>query len=64
MHACTVSIYLPDVCSCFGTFMHAAAQFVISTVTVSVESVGGTTPGVRVTWNTTVPPDVNNLTFD
>ena len=37
--------------------MHAASQFSISIVTVSAESVGGSTPGVRVTWNTTVPPE-------
>ena len=37
--------------------MHAAAQFHFSTITLSAESVGGSTPGVRVTWNTTVPPE-------
>ena len=37
--------------------MHAVTQFHFSTVTVSAESVSGSTPGVRVTWNTTVPPD-------
>ena len=37
--------------------MHAAAQFHFYDVTVSAESVGGSTPGVRVTWNTTVPPE-------
>ena len=37
--------------------MHAASQFLFSTVTVNAESVGGSTPGVRVTWNTTVPPE-------
>ena len=36
--------------------MHAVAQFDFQTVTVSAESVGGSTPGARVTWNTTVPP--------
>ena len=36
---------------------HAAAQFSLSTFTVSAESVSGSTPGVRVTWNTTVPPE-------
>ena len=37
--------------------MHAAVQFILSsTVTVSAESVDGPTPSVRVTWNTTVPP--------
>ena len=35
--------------------MHAVTQFHLFTVTVSAESVGGSTPGVRVTWNTTVP---------
>ena len=35
----------------------AAAQFSLSNnVTVSAESVDGPTPAVRVTWNTTVPP--------
>ena len=37
--------------------MHAVTQFYFSTVTVSAESVGGSTPGVRVTWSTTVPPE-------
>ena len=36
-------------------FTHADAQFLSSTVTWSAESVDGSTPGVRVTWNTTVP---------
>ena len=48
------------VCSCFiftGTFMHAVTQFHFFNVTVSAESVGGSTPGVRVTWRTTVPPE-------
>ena len=36
--------------------MHAVTQFHFFIVTVSAESVGGSTPGVRVTWNTTVPP--------
>ena len=34
---------------------HAAGQFSLSNVTVSAESVGGSTPGVRVTWKTTTP---------
>ena len=34
----------------------AVTQFHLRTVTASAESVGGPTPGVRVTWNTTVPP--------
>ena len=53
-------IYLPDICSCFifmSTFKHAVSQFHSSIVSVSAESVGGSTPGVRVTWNTTVPPE-------
>ena len=37
--------------------MHAVTQFHLRTVTVSAKSVGGSTPGVRVTWNTTVPPE-------
>ena len=38
--------------------MHAAVQFYHHTVTtVNAESVGGSTPGVRVTWNTTLPPE-------
>ena len=37
--------------------MHAVTQFHFFTVTVSAESVGDPTPGVRVTWNTKVPPE-------
>ena len=37
--------------------MHVVVQFHRSTVTVSAESVGGSTPGARVTWNTTLPPE-------
>ena len=37
--------------------MPAVTQFLFSTVILSAESVGGSTPGVRVTWSTTVPPD-------
>ena len=37
--------------------MHAAVQFHKRYVTVSAESVGGSTPGVRVTWNITLPPE-------
>ena len=37
--------------------MHAVTQFYFRTVNVSAERVGGPTPGVRVTWNTTVPPE-------
>ena len=41
-----------------STFIHAVTQFHFSTVTVSAESVGGSTPGARVTWNTTtLPPE-------
>ena len=53
-------IYLPDACSCFvftSTFMHAVTQFHFRNVAMSAESVDGSTPGVRVTWNTTVPPE-------
>ena len=43
-------------------FMHAV---VFSTVTVSAESMNGTTPGVRVTWNTTLPPEcVTSVTVE
>ena len=37
-------------------FTHADAQFLSSNLTVSAESVGDSIPGVRVTWNTTLPP--------
>ena len=37
--------------------MHVAAQFTLSTVTASAESVDGPTPTARVTWNTTAPPE-------
>ena len=37
--------------------MHAVTQFHFHTVNVSAEHVGGSTPGARVTWNTTVPPE-------
>ena len=37
--------------------MLAVVQFLSSTVTVNAESVGDSTPGARVTWNTTVPPE-------
>ena len=37
--------------------INAVTQFHFSTVTVSAESVGNSTPGVRVTWNTTTPPE-------
>ena len=38
-------------------FTHADAQFRSSNLTVRAESVGGSTPGARVTWNTTLPPE-------
>ena len=38
-------------------YIHSATQFQFSTVTVNAESVNGPTPAVRVTWNTTVPPE-------
>ena len=47
---CSV-MYLLSLC------LHTAAQFSLSNVTVNAESVGGSTPGVRVTWSTTVPPE-------
>ena len=37
--------------------MHAAADLSFRTVTVSAERVDGSTPGVRVTWSTGVPPE-------
>ena len=46
--------------------MYAAAQFALSTVIVRAESVvERSTPGVRVTWRTTVPPEcVTSLTVE
>ena len=46
--------------------MHVVVQFHRSTVTVrSAESVGGSTPGVRVIWNTTIPPEcVTSVTVE
>ena len=39
-------------------YIHTATQFLLSyTVIASAESVDGPTPAVRVTWNTTVPPE-------
>ena len=38
-------------------FTHADAQFLSSNLTVRAESVGGSTPGARVTWNTTLPAE-------
>ena len=44
-----------------STFTHAVTQFHFFTVnTVSVESVGGSTPGARVTWSTTVPSECSD----
>ena len=40
---------------CFYNFLHSVTQFYNCIVTASAESVGGSTPGVRVTWETTVP---------
>ena len=37
--------------------MYTDAQFLSSNLTVRAESVGGSTPGVRVTWRTTLPPE-------
>ena len=38
--------------------MHTVVDFYYRTVnTVNAESVGGSTPGARITWNTTVPPE-------
>ena len=43
----------------------AVLQFHHRTVTVSAESVGGSTPGVRVTWNTTLLPEcVTTMTVE
>ena len=39
------------------TSIHAAADFSLHTVTVSAESVDDSTPGAKVTWSTTVPPE-------
>ena len=57
-------IYLPDAyaytdtVASFSTFMHAVSQFDFRNVKIlSAESMGGSTPGVRVTWSTTVPPE-------
>ena len=37
--------------------MHVVHQFHPFTVNVSAESVGGSTPGVRLTWSTALPPE-------
>ena len=45
--------------------MHTVNQFDKFNVTMSAESVGGSTPGVRVTWNTTIPPEcVTSVTVE
>ena len=44
--------YLPGV-----IFIHADAQFRSSNLTARAEGVGDSTPGVRVTCSTTLPPD-------
>ena len=44
--------YLPKM-----IFTHADARFLSCKLIMSAESVGGSTPGVRVAWNTTVPPE-------
>ena len=48
------------------TKTHTAAQFLLSTFTVSAESVvDGSTPAARVTWSTTVPPQcVSSVTVE
>ena len=48
MHAVAMPVF---------TFMRAVFQFHSRTVTVSAESANGSTPGVRVTWRTTLPPE-------
>ena len=45
-------VYLPAM-----IFTHADARFRSFNLTVSTESVGGSTPGVRVTWSTALPPE-------
>ena len=43
----------------------AAVSFARQSVTVSAERVDGSTPGARVTWSTTVPPEcVASVTVD
>ena len=37
--------------------MHAVFQFNNFEVNASAKSVGGSIPGVRVTWSTTIPPE-------
>ena len=38
-------------------FTHADAQFLSSNLTARAESVSDSTPGARVTWSTTLPPE-------
>ena len=58
-------ISIVDACRCFGTFIHAVTEFHSSIVTVSAESLSGSSPGVRVTWSTTVPHEcVTNVTVE
>jgi len=47
----------PDCDIPHSTQFRAAADFSLRTVTASAESVDGSTPGARVTWSTTVPPE-------
>ena len=42
--------------SLYTVTVNAAAQFTLSTVNASAESVDGSTPAARVTWSTTAPP--------
>ena len=47
------------------TIIFAAARFTLATILVSAESVNGSTPGARVTWRTTVPPEcMTSLTVE
>ena len=39
------------------TCIHAAVDFSLRPITVSAEREDGSTPGARVTWSTTVPPE-------
>ena len=50
----TLNLYV--IFSTIKFYIHTAAQFALSTVTASAESVDGTTPAARVTWSTTIPP--------
>ena len=45
-------LYLPAM-----IFAHADAEFRSLSLIVSTESVGGSIPGVRVTWSTALPPE-------